>query len=173
MKKTILAVLFAGLIVLSLAACGAKKDPEPQPSGLVGLANPWTDVAGADEAAEGAGVGYFTVPDSGTKVGNDTLNLTAFRCMTGIAEADGTLGSAELTIRKGLKQDSTDVSGDYTAYAQEWTLENDGVQIRCFGAENGKVLKAVWVTDNFSYSIVLGGAGLSADDTLALVAAIQ
>ncbi len=62
MRKIAL-VLLAVILVLALAACGQteKKDE-------VGMANPWTDVADAQAAADGAEVGYFTVPDKGASL---------------------------------------------------------------------------------------------------------
>ena len=53
-----------------------------------------------------------------------------------LAEANGYVGAAELTVRKGVNRpdhevsyDTADVSGDYTAYAYEWTIEAGGWQI--------------------------------------------
>ena len=79
--------------------------------------------------------------------------------MEGIAEADGAIGAAELTVRKGLKQDTDDVSGDYTEYALEWTVESDDWQVTCYGNEENKAMKAIWLSDNFSYSILVRGQG--------------
>ena len=83
--------------------------------------------------------------------------------MEGIAEADGLLGSADLKIRKGLKQNSEDISGDYNNYSVNWTFEVDGFTIRCSGNEDGKIRKAIWVSDNFSYSINVTGQGEDSD----------
>ena len=147
---------------------------------VIGLANPWTDAANAEEAAEGAGVGYFLVPEGGTEVVGGRIDFGAFRFMDRLAEADGWVGAAELTVRKGLKQDSTDVSGDYTDYAYTWTVEADGWEVTCFGNEEGRMMKAVWLSDNFSYSIMVRGQGdyyttygLCEEDVIALVTAIQ
>ena len=50
----------------------------------------------------------------------------------------------------------------------------------CFGNEDGRMMKAVWLTDNFSYSAVVRGQGdisdtygLAAEDVAALVTSIQ
>jgi hypothetical protein len=52
--------------------------------------------------------------------------------------------------------------------------------VNCAGNEEGKMMKATWVSDNFSYSIMVRGQGavydtygLDEDDTAALVNAIQ
>ena len=153
----------------------AEGDSEP-----IGMANPWTEVNTAEEAADGAGVGYFMVPEENTETSFGPVNWFGFQYMEGIAEADGAIGASELTVRKGLKQDTEDVSGDYTEYALEWTVEADGWQVACFGNEEGKAMKAIWVSDNFSYSIMVRGQGdaydtygLDGETISALVAGIQ
>ena len=200
------ALLLAAVMVLALAACGsgsaapassaasaveapasaassenAASEPSAEESNTGnGLANPWTDVETAEEAAEGAGVGYFQVMENGTETSGGQVSFSAFRFMEGLAEAVGGIGSAELTVRKGLKQDSTDVSGDYTEYACSWTQDVDVWQVTCYGNEDGKAMKAIWTSDNFSYSIMVRGQGdfyetygVDADAVEALVLAIQ
>ena len=83
-------------------------------------------------------------------------------------------------MRKGLKQDGEDVSGDYTEYAFAWMQEVDGWEVSCFGNEEGRTMKAIWISDNFSYSIMVRGQGdiydtygLDEEAIGALVAAIQ
>ena len=153
----------------------------------VSMPNPWTEADSAKAAADGAGVGYFTLPDAGTEVVGGPIGWDNYRYMDLLAEANGYVGAAELTVRKGVNRpdhevsyDTTDVSGDYTAYAHEWTIETNGWQIRCFGNEEGRVMKAIWPSDNFSYCILVRGQGdirdvygLGADDIAALVDAIE
>ena len=174
--KRVFVVLFAAILLLTLAACGAK---EEENSGE-GSINPWKEAANAEAAAEGAGVGYFTVSENGTETSGGPIDILGFQYMKGIAEADGAIGTADLTIRKGLKQDSEDVSGDYTAYTYAWTQEVDGWEVYCLGNEDGKMTKAIWLSDNFSYSIVIRGQGdlaesygVDADAVTALVSGIE
>ena len=150
-------------------------DPEP-----VGMANPWIEAKTAEEAADGAGVGYFMVPEENTETARGPVNWYGFQYMEHIAEADGAIGVAEMTVCKGLKQDTHDVSGDYTDYARQWTIEADGWQVTCFGNEADKAMKAIWLSDNFSYSIMVRGQGdaydtygLDEETIAALVAMIQ
>jgi hypothetical protein len=96
------------------------------------------------------------------------------------------VGAAELTVRKGVNRpdhepgyDTADVSGDYNAYAHEWDVQAKDWKVKCFGNEEGKAMKAIWQSDNFSYSIMVRGQGdihdtygLGADDIVALVNAI-
>ena len=118
MKKSVF-VLASVIMVLVLVVCGAGI-AEEEASAAVGLANPWTEVATAEEAADGAGVGYFLVPEENMETTGGQVNWFCFQYMEHIAEADGGIGSAELTVRKGLKQDGEDVSGDYTEYTFAW-----------------------------------------------------
>ncbi|MCR4906757.1 MAG: hypothetical protein K6A33_11830 [Clostridiales bacterium] len=176
--KKILVLMLAAILMLALTACGAKETKDED--GGEGSANPWTEVADAEEAANGAGVGYFTLPENGTEVTGGRIDFLGFRYMKNLAEADGAVGAAELTVRKGLKQDSEDVSGDYTAYKYAWTQDVGGWTVYCMGNEDGRTMKAIWVSDNFSYSIMVRGQGdyydtygLGAEDVTALVEGIQ
>ena len=157
-----------------------EQDASEETPADIGMANPWAEADTPDEAAEGAGVGYFMVPEEDMETSGGPVNWYGFQYMEGIAEADGAIGAAELTVRKGLKQDTEDVSGDYTAYAFEWTQEVDGWEVSCFGNEEGRTMKAIWLSDNFSYSVMVRGQGdmydtygVDEDAISALVTAIQ
>ena len=151
------------------------------------IANPWEDVDNAQAAADGAGVGYFTLPEAGIEIDGGPIGWDNYRYMDLLAEANGYVGAAELMVRKGVNRpdhevgyDTTDVSGDYNTYAHEWTIEAMGWQVRCFGNEEGRTMKAIWSSDNFSYCILVRGQGdswdtygLGSDDIAALVGAIE
>ena len=183
--RKVLALALAAMMLLALAACSnagaeVKKPDENGGEGMAGMANPWSEADSAEAAAEGAGVGYFELPENNTNTSGGPVSFTSFHYMKGLAHADGFIGTAELVARTGLKQDGEDVSGDYTTYKFDWTEELDGIQVKCFGQEKGKTMKAVWVTDNFSYCILVRGQGdiqdvygIDADAVIALVSAIQ
>ena len=121
------------------------------------------------------------------EVGGGPVGWDNYRYMDLLAEANGYVAAAELTVRKGVNRpdhdvgyDTDDVSGDYTAYAHEWTMEVNGWQVRCFGNEEGRTMKAIWASDNFSYCILVRGQGdlrdvygLGADEIAALIGAIE
>ena len=160
MKKAVL--WFVSLALLAVMICGAafaEEETEAEAPEMIGMENPWTECETAEEAADGAGVGYFIVPDDDTETSGGPVGWYAFRWMEGIAEAEGGIGSAELVVRKGLNQDYEDVSGDYTEYAFEWTVETELWTVNCFGNEEGRAMKAIWLSDNFSYSIFVRGQG--------------
>ncbi len=140
-----------------------------------GLANPWTEVDDAQAAADGAGVGYFMVPEN-KEYNGDIFYITEYDYMEHLAQASGSVGSAELVIRKGLNQDTEDVSGDYNDYKYKWSFKSaDGFDINCFGNVEGKTIKAIWISDNFAYSVNVFGQGDESetyglsDDTMKII----
>ncbi|MBR3235562.1 MAG: hypothetical protein IKG11_08100 [Atopobiaceae bacterium] len=190
--KRIATTMTAALMAFSLVACGAAGTQQTSESAeqtststeatseSTEVANPWKEATNAQEAGESAGVGYFIVPADNTQSSIGPINWYGYKYMTNLAEADGAIGAAELTVRKGLKQDSTDVSGDYNKYTYEWTQQVGDWQVSCYGNEENKMMKAIWLSDNFSYSIEVRGQGdlyntfgLGADDTALLVSGIE
>ena len=133
-----------------------------------GLANPWSDVGSAEEAAKGAGIDSFVIAeDPGLDLGE--LFERTYRCMDGIAEARLEYPASALTVRKGTIAEEGDISGDYTEYANTWTQDVNGIEVTCFGNREGDAY----------FSIVaegLGGDqdfGLNAERLTAMVSSIQ
>ena len=143
-----------------------------------GLANPWSDVGSAEEAAKGAGIDSFVIAeDPGLDLGE--LFERTYRCMDGIAEARLEYPASALTVRKGTIAEEGDISGDYTEYANTWTQDVNGIEVTCFGNREGDATKSIWTVDNMCFSIVaegLGGDqdfGLNAERLTAMVNSIQ
>lgn len=174
MKKRI-ALIIAAAMIFNLAAC-SQDIPETTEASAAAtestaamsveeteqqdeIPNPWTTAQDASDAADGAGVGYFIVPSEGTDTDAGQINWDSFRYMDRLAEAEGYIGAATIVIRKGLNEDTDDVSGDYTEYAYEWQLEADGWLVNCRGNVEGQAMLITWTSDNFAYSIVLRGQG--------------
>ncbi|MBR2677040.1 MAG: hypothetical protein IKE28_09040 [Solobacterium sp.] len=181
MKKFI-ALTAAALIAVSLAACAKKTEETPAETTeqTAGMPNPWSDADSAQAAAEGAEVGYFEVPEDGAETSGGPVHWDEYRYMEHLAEARGGIGTAELIVRKGLKQESDDESGDYNEYKYSWTQEAGDWTVNCWGNEEGKMMKATWLSDNFSYSITVRGSGdlhdtygIDSDAVKTLVNAIQ
>ena len=143
-----------------------------------GLANPWSDVESAEEAAKGAGIDSFVIAeDPGLDLGQ--LFERTYRCMDGIAEARLEFPASALTVRKGTIAEEGDSSGDYTESATTWTQDVNGIEVTCFGNREGDATKSIWTVDNMYFSIVaegLGGDqdfGLNAERLTAMVSSIQ
>ena len=148
--------------------------------GGIGMANPWSDAGTLSEAAEGAGLDGFSIPE-GAEISLGEVNVTEARCMEGLAEAVVEFPAVEMTIRKGNASVATDgdISGDYNEYANTWTQNIKGLEVTCFGNREGEATKTIWTLGDTCYSITaygLGGDddyGLSADDLNSLINGLQ
>ena len=107
------------------------------------IANPWTSVATADEAAKGAGLQSFTVPNT-AKVGGVSYADPQFSYMESLAQAMYESPAAELTIRKSASREGIDLTGDYNDYPFEWTQNIKGLEVTCFGNREGDATKTIW-----------------------------
>ena len=142
-------------------------------SGFVGMANPWAEAASAAEAAQGAGLDGFTIPEIfGCFSGEPTA---AFLYMDGMAEAILDEGDDHLLLRKGLG--SEDISGDYNIYPEERDINWKGLTIHCRG-EEGCVRTAWWSFGGNAFALSFNTLdttlpGLTDDQVTSLVNQIQ
>lgn len=187
MKKRIFLSIILAAVMLStmLAGCssGGSAAPKEEPAATeaeaedavektgtadeenTGLANPWTDVGSAEEAAKGAGIGSFVIAEDPVIDLGENFERT-YRCMDGIAEARLEYPASALTVRKGTNAEDGDISGDYTDYSETWTQDVDGIEVTCFGNWEGDASKSIWNVDGMYYSIV--AEGLGGDDDFGL-----
>ena len=152
--------------------------------GGVGTANPWSEVGSLAEAAEKAGLYGFDIAE-GSEISLGKLDVSAYRCMEGLAEAVIEFPASEIRIRKGLASVAAqgvgegDISGDYGEYKNTWTQNIKGLEVTCFGNREGDASKIIWQSGDYCYSITaegLGGDedfGLNADDISSLINGIQ
>lgn len=163
-RKAMLALALASGIALAGCSSGIQtttstdEDAGGMPKDLVvydKVANPITEVGTAQEAAEGAGLDTFEVPDSVT-VDGKTISSPKFMFIdTDIAEALYEGDDGRVVIRKGhpLKGEDS-IAGDYGTYEEHWILDADGREVTCNGHEEGKALLVEWKdADGVSFSI--------------------
>ena len=132
-------------------------------SSQASLANPWSQAASAQEAAQGAGVGTF-----GTGFETEYADLgkpftVTYQYMDGIAEARVEFPASQVVVRKGVASKGDDISGDYNSYAHTWTEDFDGVPVTCQGNRQGDATKATWSDGTYSYSTDVRGLGGDSD----------
>jgi len=162
-------VVAAAAMVLALAGCASNAASGAASSASsssaraasVGLANPWTKVATAEEAAKGAGLDGFTVPAE-VVIGDVTAKDPAFSCMEGIAQADYSAGAVGFTVRKGKGVSGQAFTGDYNNYAETWVQDVYGTEVECSGKEKGVANLATWQANGFVYALYC--IGLSGED---------
>ena len=193
MKKTITAILL--MLIMLLTACGTPQPaatgetgaPEPEEETAINneaqeeqttvdyeevreemnktaIANPWGDTQSLDVAVESSGV-EFTPPEEGQLPGG--VELKIYRYMEGTIEADYEGSGNELSIRKSVKSEGKELSGDYNGYSKEWDEEISGITVNCRG--DGELINtAVFDADGghfaISYNIGEEGRGLTVDE---------
>ena len=136
--------------------------------GMTGMANPWSDAATIADAARGAGLESFTLPEVLTCFAG-AAPAPSFRYMDGLAEAVYTDGTNTLVLRKGMGTE--DVSGDYNTYPETREIVWKGLTITCAG-ENGMTRKAAWFVGENAFSLTFT-APLADSDVTSIVNQIQ
>ena len=138
----------------------------------------WNPAETAEEAGEKAGLGSFSADPSGTSLG-EVLD-SEFRWMEGVAEGRYGIAAVDVIIHKGDSSiDGGDISFDNNEYGNEWTVDIDGTEVKCFGNREGEATKSIWTKDGFSYAVMAYGAGgdtdygFKADDLTAVFRTIK
>ena len=186
MNKKLIAVVVVSALAFVLAGCAASSNSSSQQASSAassepqtGMANPWQDVASADEAAKGAGIDGFAVVE-GARLSLGAIEPWTYRCMDGIAEADSYVGASKLCVRKGTAPDGSDIAGDYNEYPAQWTQNIKGLEVTCYGPSEEAAHKILWSANGYDYSILVidqddpqNFPGITADDVASLVNGIQ
>jgi hypothetical protein len=157
-----LAILALALSVIT-AGCGTKKgdeagastnasSTEAETEEFVGMANPWVDYSGIDEAEKAVGFD-FVLPDA---MGESKEG--AYRCMQDtmieVIYLDSK-GEEAYRLRKG--RGSEDISGDYNSYSNitEYTVDTNNGQVMAILSGNGDKISLITfcVGDDFTYAM--------------------
>lgn len=127
------------------AADGGVELTTQQPADGVQLPNPWQACASLAELEQAAG---YPVPLPALPEG---YTPALYQAIPGsLAEVRFTGGGDTLLYRVG--PGGGDVSGDYNAYPDTWSVEAGGVSVTCKGAD-GTVSLALWERDGYSFSL--------------------
>lgn len=139
-------------------------------SPATGLANPFVDCATPEEAAALAGFpmaipkGLRGYPERSIQAVSGSLIQVFY--------ANGVIGEDTtdyVLLRKGLGQE--DISGIYTVYSVEQTLQAEGAEVLARG-EGVLIYVADWQRGDYRYSLFATG-GLSAENVIEIAAAVQ
>lgn len=140
---------------------------EAASSAEAGLANPWSDAASAEEAAQGAGLDAFPLPEGAIADLGEPIEVT-YSYMEGMAQARYEFPASAVTVRTAAlaEGDLFDISGDYNTYANEWTEYVDNVPVACAGNREGESTKTYWGEEDIAHSLL--AEGLGGDDDFGL-----
>ena len=164
--KNLLVVLLVLTMIFTLVACNSAKKEEPKEEAQeeteesTEIANPWSEADTLEAAVEGAGLKDFTF-DEGMSISLGDVVPAGYRYMEKMVEIEVPIAAVEMTIRKGMGEE--DISGDYNTYANEWTVDIDGTEVKCFGNREEESTKTIWQTNDGSYAILAYGAGGDSD----------
>lgn len=139
-------------------------DSSEESGASAGMANPWSEAKSAEEAAKGAGIDAFALPEGAIADLGEPFEIT-YRYMDGMAEATYEFPASQVTVRTAAiaEGDLYDISGDYGTYANEWTETIDNTPIACAGNRKGESTKTYWGEDHVAHSIVALGLGGDTD----------
>lgn len=131
------------------------------------IANPWSDAASAEEAAKGAGLDAFPLPEGEIADLGEPFEIT-YSYMEGMAQARYEFPASAVTVRTAAlaEGDLFDISGDYNTYANEWTEHISNVPVACAGNREGESIKTYWGDEGIAHSLV--AEGLGGDDDFGL-----
>ena len=144
----------------SASASASSESASSVSSEVVGMVNPWSDAASAEEAAKGAGLEAFPLPEGAISDLGEPFEVT-YRYMEGMAEARYEFPAAAVVVRTAAisEDDLFDISGDYNKYAYEWTENIGDVAVACAGNREGESTKTYWGDEGEAHSIVAEGLG--------------
>ena len=142
------------------AASSEAASEEAASSEAAEIANPWSDAASAEEAAKGAGLDAFPLPEGAVADLGEPIAII-YSYMDGMAQARYEFPASAVTVRtaKIAEGDLFDISGDYNTYANEWTEYIDNIPIACAGNREGDSTKTYWGDGDIAHSLVAEGLG--------------
>ncbi len=166
-------VMFAAVVMMaaSVSACENGKQEVKETSAIetmkasqaasenTQIANPWTEVKTMEEAKDMVGFD-LKLPEIPAEYGKKMIQVLDSADAPTIEVIFWNNEDKEIRIRKA--PGTGDISGDYTAYAQEQKVQTENRELTLKGEED-KVFLATWTEDGYTYSMYVE-AGISADE---------
>lgn len=138
----------------------------------------WAPVDTAKKAAEGAGFASFDVFDE-VKIGDLTFKDPKFSYADGVAQAMYETAATAFYIRKADGIYGAPLSDrKYDEFAHKWTQNHKGLEIDCYGAEEGAATVIQWNVGPEAFAATYQGLGgeemtMTPDDITSIVSGIQ
>ena len=138
----------------------------------------WAPVDTAKKAAEGAGFASFDVLDE-VKIGDLTFKDPKFSYADGVAQAMYETAATAFYIRKADGIYGAPLSDrKYDEFAHKWTQNHKGLEIDCYGAEEGAATVIQWNVGPEAFAATYQGLGgeemtMTPDDITSIVSGIQ
>ena len=161
--KRVATIAMAMALVLALSGCAASASSKSSATmsasdvSASASAASWTNVISAAEAAKGAGLTSFSMPDR-TVIADIVFTNPAYSYTTGVAQAKYDNG-ASLIIRKDDGSHSAQLTdSDVSKLTATWTKTYEGVEVTCYGVARGAATYITWKTNAGEYGVTLQSA---------------
>ena len=162
--KRVATIAMAMALVLALSGCAASASSKSSSATMSASdvsasasAASWTNVISAAEAAKGAGLTSFSMPDR-TVIADIVFTNPAYSYTTGVAQAKYDNG-ASLIIRKDDGSHSAQLTdSDVSKLTATWTKTYEGVEVTCYGVARGAATYITWKTNAGEYGVTLQSA---------------
>ena len=159
--KRVATIAMAMALVLALSGCAASASSKSSSATMSASdvnasasAASWTNVISAAEAAKGAGLTSFSMPDR-TVIADIVFTNPAYSYTTGVAQAKYDNG-ASLIIRKDDGSHSAQLTdSDVSKLTATWTKTYEGVEVTCHGVARGAATYITWKTNAGEYGVTL------------------
>lgn len=170
--KKLIAITLCAFMAMSFAACSnnspSNDNPQKQVIGGDEIPNPFVDCDTMADAEKIAGFN-ITVPEKMLEGYAQKLIQAVEKEMVQVFYENG---EKEILIRKA--KGSEDISGDYNEYKENNTVTVGSLKVSTRG-NDGKVNVAIWVDEEYTYSITanLGETGLDVNTINDMVGSIR
>ena len=158
-----------GTVIDQSPAAGAEVDPGTE----VTVSIDSSDFEGDDEPQPSQGNG-LSVMDYIT-VGDYSFSDPSLSYSNNFDEATYSDGERSVTVRKLNDTDDLHLFGQTAGYEAQWSQNHKGLEISCYGYEEGAANLIEWQIGNTAYALRVSGDGfaLTPDDVASLVSGIQ
>ena len=161
--KKLFSITLCALMTCSLVACSSSSEATTTPTSTTeatveptaeatsstdqssGMPNPWTTCDSLEDAEKLAGFEFTLPTDEEVQA---TYSAVEGQLIEVVYDTDG---DDPLVVRKGVGSD--DLSGDYTTYDVEGTLEVGDITVSYKGESEEVIHNAIWTSGEYSYSI--------------------
>ena len=139
----------------------------------------WTSALTPDEAAKGAGISSFGVPQR-TVIADFVFTGPAFAYTEHVAQATYEVpSSAKLIVRKAEGAHTAPITDrDKSQFSQTWQNTYEGYDVTCYGNKQGAATICVWNDGTKEYGVTIEGFGsaevtMDAEDVDDIVKAVK
>ena len=170
MRKKALAVMTTLILAFALTGCVTQVTKESKPSTSASdisasssnasssSSTTWTQAPSAADAAKGAGISGFNVPDR-TVIADFVFTHPTFGYAEHVAQATYEVpNAAKLIVRKAEGSHSASVTDrDKSEFSESWKNTYEGFEVTSYGPKQGTAVICLWNDGTKEYGVTIEG----------------